>query len=408
MAKGDFDAVAKRFDDKMSAALSADRLRSTWATLEGQAGKFQRHGAAVSHTEGDYLIVVVPCEFAGASLDTKIAYDADDKIGGLFFLPHTAPAAAYVAPDYVNEGAIVERELTINSGALALGATLTLPRGNGSFPAVVLVHGSGPHDRDETIGPNRVFRDLALGIASHGVAVLRYEKRTHAHPESFKSNKFTVDDETVDDALAAVALLRTVKEIDSARIYIGGHSLGAMMAPRIGQRDKRIAGLILLAPPARPLEDIVIEQQNYLAKMSGKSDDKSIKDAIAALEHQRDQVKHLDAKHIPAEPLMLNLPAEYWLDLRDYDPVAVAKASRQPVLVLQGARDFQVTAPDFARWKTACAGNANVRCKSYEALNHLFIAGVGPSTPKEYDTAGHVAPQVIADIAQWINSPPVS
>ena len=151
-------------------------------------------------------------------------------------------------------------------------ATLTIPNGTGPFPAVVLVHGSGPNDRDETYGPNKPFKDIAWGLASVGIVVLRYEKRTKQYPqESAAIQNFTVQDETIYDALAAVELLNNSSIVDHSKIFVLGHSLGGMLAPRIALQESQIAGLIILAGATRHLEDLMLEQTRYLANLSAVS-----------------------------------------------------------------------------------------------------------------------------------------
>src|SRR5262249_52803909 len=151
-------------------------------------------------------------------------------------------------------------------------------KGKGPFPCVVLVHGSGAHDADETIGPNKPFRDLAWGLAARGVASLRYEKRTYTHPKKLAEHKgpFTVKEEVVDDAVAAVRLALSHKEVNAKKVFLLGHSLGGLMAPRVGEQEPRLRGLILLAGCTRPLEDLVLEQFDYLASLHDKltEDDK--------------------------------------------------------------------------------------------------------------------------------------
>src|SRR5205814_1805761 len=147
----------------------------------------------------------------------------------------------------------------------ALPGTLLLPKGKGPFPVVVLVHGSGPSDRDETVGGTRVFRDFADGLADRGIASLRYEKRTKQHPTEF-ARTYTIDDETTDDAVAAVAFVRMQPGIDPKRVFLAGHSQGGMMAPRIAQRSPGLAGIALLAAPARQLQYLVLDQFTYLSK----------------------------------------------------------------------------------------------------------------------------------------------
>src|SRR5690606_33004513 len=143
---------------------------------------------------------------------------------------------AYQAPSYADPARFSEREATVGSGTWALPGTLTLPKKEGKFPAVILVHGSGPNDRDETLGPNKPFRDLAHGLATRGIAVLRYDKRTLVHPKALASEvgaALTLREETIDDALAAAALLRTIPEVDASKIFVVGHSLGGTAIPRI-------------------------------------------------------------------------------------------------------------------------------------------------------------------------------
>ncbi len=294
----------------------------------------------------------------------------------------------------------------MGSGEWALPGTLTVPNGPGPFPAVVLVHGSGPNDRDETIGPNKPFRDLAWGLASQGIAVLRYDKRTKVHAAQFTPEilaNLTLQQETIDDALLAVQLLRGTQNIDPQRIFVLGHSLGAMAAPRIGQQDPALAGLILLAGPTIPLEDEILDQYTYLFNLDGTLTDAE-KTELEKLQAQVARVKDPNlSDQVPATDLPLGIHAAYWLDLRDYHPAEVAKTLAMPMLVLQGGRDYQVSpTKDFAGWKTALADKANATLKLYPDLNHLMIAGQGQPNPAEYQTEGHVAPEVVSDIAAWI------
>jgi dienelactone hydrolase len=402
LVKGDYATAEQKLDATMKAALPASKLEELWGSLQKQAGAFQQQTGTRASREQGYDIVYVTCQFEQMTLDAKVVFDASGLIAGLFFAP--AQTTSYELPAYVKADSFQEQEVTVGRGEWALPGTLTLPAGEGPFPAVVLVHGSGPNDRDETIGPNKPFRDLAGGLASQGIAVLRYEKRTRQYSAKMAAaqDTLTVKEEVVDDALAAVDLLRQTPGIDPQRIFVLGHSLGGMLLPRIGAADGKIAGLIALAGATRPLEDIIIEQQTYLANLDGdiSAEDQSALDQLA---EQVARVKdpQLDAS-VPATDLPLSIPAAYWLDLRAYTPAETAKALTQPLLILQGGRDYQVTSADFDIWKTALSPRANVQFKFFADLNHLFITGQGPSTPAEYQASGHVAEQVINDIAAWI------
>jgi dienelactone hydrolase len=306
-------------------------------------------------------------------------------------------------PEYVKPDRFEESEHTIGLDDWKLGATLSLPKGGGPFPAVVLVHGSGPHDRDEKIGPNRPFRDLAGGLASEGIAVLRYEKRTKAHGgRTVKMiDTFTVKEEVLDDALAAAAFLRKTSKIDPKKIFIAGHSMGANLAPKLGVLDPSLAGLVLLAGNARTLADVMLEQFDYLGSLPPNQSE-AAKKVLAKMKTQAERMKTLTADS-PKDELPFGLPARYWISLRDNEPDKVLAGLKQPLLILQGERDYQVTMADFKLWKQLLAKRTNVTFKSYPRLNHLFIAGEGKkSQPLEYYRAGHVDGEVIADVVRWI------
>jgi uncharacterized protein len=359
----------------------------------------------------EYTRFNVTTQFEKARIVIQVVFNSQGQISGLFFKPaedsQTAPAA-YSAPDYVDTKQFTESDVTVGSGEWALPGTLSMPVGDGPFPAVVLVHGSGPNDRDETIGPNKPFKDLAWGLASQGIAVLRYDKRTKAHAQQFTPDvlsTLTVQEETIDDALLAAQLLRQTGKIDPQRIYVLGHSLGAMLAPRIGQQDPSLAGLVMMAAPNRPLEDLALDQFNYLFNLDGKLDSQE----TAQLQALQTQVANAKDPNLsdstPPQDLPLGMSATYMRDLQGYVPSETAKSLAMPILVLQGGRDYQVSpSQDFESLKTGLAGKTNAEFKLYPDLNHLFIAGQGAPTPAEYETPGHVSPQVVTDILTWIKS----
>jgi len=404
LSKGDFTAAGRNFDATMKSAMPPAKLSEVWQALQEQVGKFKRQtGVRTAHIF-PFTIVYVTCDFIQMPIDIQITYNEVGKVAGLFFVP-TQFQAKYRLPDYAaRPGTYVEKELIVGSSEWALSATLTLPNGKGPFPALVLVHGSGPQDRDETYGPNKPFRDLAYGFVSRGIAVLRYEKRTRQHGAKMALLKdhITVKEETIDDALAAVALLRGREEINHDRVFVLGHSLGGMLLPRIGWADPAIAGLIVFAGNTRPLEDLILDQIDYLFNQDGV--------VTAAERIQLETIKMQVARvkgpalsdSTPAAELPLGVPAGYWLDLRGYQPSETAKNLKMPMLILRGERDYQVTTADFEGWQKSLSVRADVEFKSYPKLNHFFIEGKGEITPAEYDLAGNIPAYVIEDIAAWV------
>jgi uncharacterized protein len=399
LAAGRFAAVTARFAPQVASALPEERLKEVWTSLPAQVGTFGGAGEPRVETVGAVSVVTVPMRFDRVPLDMRVSVDADGTIVGLFFAPAQVPASPWSAPPYASPSAFREEEVLVGRDPWALPGTLTLPAGKTKVPAVVLVHGSGPHDRNETIGPNRPFQDLAWGLASRGVAVLRYEKRTKVHAGKLATLRgLTVREETMDDARAAVSLLRARPEIDSTRVFLLGHSLGGTLAPRIALEEPGLAGLVILAGATRPIPDLMVEQTEYIASLGGEPD-AGVRKRIAEL--KADAARARAAK--PGDgPSILGAPPSYWADLNEYDPVEAAKKVKRPMLILQGERDYQVTAKDLARWREALAGRPYVTIRTFADLNHLFMLGKGKGTPTEYDRAGHVAPSVVEAVVAFV------
>jgi uncharacterized protein len=360
-------------------------------------------GATRHEKIANYDAIFVTCVFERGDLDIKFVFDPTDKVAGFFLVP----SGQYRPPAYARPDAVVSREVTVGNGLLNLSGTLMLPSlatKQQPVPAVILVHGSGPHDRDETIGPNKPFLDLAYGLSARGIAVLRYEKRTKQHALSMVliANSLTVREETIDDVVAAVEVLKHQAEIDSQRIFILGHSLGGMLLPRIAERIDAVAGFVGLAASARPMEDLILEQTEEILKgVQGLTPEESAE--FEKLKAQVARVKSVDlSTKTPASDLPLGIPAAYWLDLRDYQPAIAAKAIKRPMLLLQGGRDYQVTVADLQLWRSAMVDRPNCTFREYPTLNHLFMSGTGRSVPAEYMREGHVDEQVIEDIANWL------
>ena len=303
-----------------------------------------------------------------------------------------------------------ERRATVGAGHWQLDGMMTIPEGTGPFAAAVLVHGSGPQDQDETIGPNKPFKDIAWGLASRGIVVLRYNKRTLQYAKDMKASLagLTVNEETVEDAQAAVALLLKQPEVDPGRVFVLGHSLGGMLAPRIAQGDEHVAGLIIMGGTTRPIEKVIVLQLKYLAGLHGKASPAE-EEQIAAAERA---VKEIESSTLTAgatvNVLGSAMPGSYFLDLRDYHAPEVARQLNRPVLILQADRDYQVTMEDFDGWKKTLTGAPRVTFKLYPGLFHLFMPsatpGAGLGSPADYEKPGHVSEAVIRDIASWVSA----
>jgi hypothetical protein len=234
--------------------------------------------------------------------------------------------------------------------------------------------------------------------------VFRYTKRTQKYGMQSSDDpvRLTVEDETISDARAAVALVVKQPKVDPKQVFLLGHSLGAYLAPRIATGDTEIAGIVMLAANARPLEKVVLEQIHYLAAMNGTPTEAEQK-KIDAAEDGAKQIERPDLK--PDDKITFlgaTMNGAYWLDLRGYDPLKTAAKLKIPMLIVQGGRDYQVTPSNFQAWSDALSNNKNVTLRTYPDLDHLFMHGTGASKPSDYARLDHVSEQVVEAVATWI------
>lgn len=398
--QGNDTGAVKDFATDLAAQVTPERLKTGWTSLQSKVGAFQRLGELQPRTVGGHALLAAKLDFAELSLAALIDCDAQDRIT-TFRVTSMSVLSEPVSPSSVG----IESAVQVVSPEGPLPGTLVVPKGHGPFPAVLLVVGSGALDRDETIGPNKPFRDLAEGLAAAGIASLRYDKRSRIYGAQMAGKDITVDEAVTDDAVAVLHLLAKQASVDPGRLFVLGHSLGAAMAPRIAQRDPQVQGIILLAAPARLTLDTVIRQMRYLAPQQGATP-AQVDELLAPVISARDTVAHADPSH-PPEGQVLNGPISFWVSLRDYDPITTAKGLSRPILVLQGGDDYQVLLQaDFTQWRSAFAHAPYARLIQYPGLSHLFMPGGTPPGPADYMKPGHVDAQVIRDIVDWVKAAP--
>jgi hypothetical protein len=399
LAKHDFASATKTFDEKMLAGLPKEKLEKVWSQLEAQTGELKSVDAIEMKDAEGVRIALAKVTFAKAPAVLRVVFDARHRITGFFMTPPDT-AAAWTPPSYASPALFEEKPIAVGTSP-SLPGVLTLPKDAKNVPAVVLVHGSGPNDQDETIGAIKVFKDLAWGLASRGVAVLRYDKRTRIDGSNVKTQK----DEVEDAAHMAVALLAARPEIDPKRIALLGHSQGGNLAPRIAKGDPAIKRLVVFAGSTRPLEDAVVAQTKYIMTLAPNN--AALADQLKAAELFKTTVTSPSLK--PDDRVALfgaSIPGAYFLDVRGYHAEAVAAQLTIPILVMQGERDYQVTlADDFPAWKKALAGKKNATLKTYPGLTHTFTAAGDPPSPADYTKPVHVDEKVIEDLAAFLSHP---
>ena len=412
LTHGDFKTPASRLTPQVAKVITADRLGMIWKQLGMQLGRFDSSGTTALKKVRDSLRVFeTPLYFERGALGLQLGLNDSLQIAGLYFTPMNDPRAKWELPSYAKPDRYTEQAVEIPAGTVRLRGTLTLPNDRKTPPVVLFIHGSGPNDQDESIGPNKPFKDLAVGLASRGIGSLRFDKRTFAHAEELLARKpdFTVRDEVLDDAKSVYTFLVQNYRKQIGPVYVLGHSLGGMLMPRLAADLPQARGLILLAAPARPLEDLILEQTRYLLGLDSLPLDSMqqahLDETIAA----RQRVKELSDGHAlnPDEKPPFGLPVAYWRDLAQHPPLKeVAAFGKRPIILLQGGRDYQVTTRDFELWQKALDKRSETSTHLLPFHNHLFMAGIGSSRPDEYLRPDHVGHDVIESLARWIDQNP--
>jgi len=388
------------FDDTLKSKLTEDNLKKLWFDIGTKFGKAESFDAIQSKAQGEFFAVTVEGRFANGDQNFILGFDKAQKIVGIFLAPSKS-IVAYAKPIYADTNLYSEKQVYVGPAGRQLAAVVTTPKNVKNFPMVVFVHGSGPGDMDETVGANKPFKDLAGGLASKGIGSIRYVKRTLVYPNEF-ANPFTVKEEVLDDAASAIGMAKTVIGADPKSVYVFGHSLGGMLAPKIATNSPDLAGIILAAAPARKLSDIIIDQNKYmfdLSKDTTAENRKYLDDAIFQINKSR--ITQLGTT-IKPDSLILGLPAKYWADLNAYNQVTTAKNLSKKIYVLQGGNDFQVSKTDYDLWNTALGKKKNVTLKFYPELNHLLSPQTEKGSMAQYQTPVSVSETLVNDLSLWI------
>lgn len=398
--------------DGMTALLSEDLLQNfpieqlgVFANgLEQQVGEFS-HVSRVAYDQIQGMdAVVLVCHFEKQTLGMYVVLNEEMKVQTFVF--NLPPAENFTpAPKYADTDAFIEREVYIPTGDIKLPAALTIPVEAESVPLVILVHGSGAHDMDATLGPNKIFRDLAWGLSSKGIAVLRYEKRNFRNAHTLDPESATAWDETGADALYAIKYGKTIVEVNPDKIYLLGHSLGGMMAPRIAAETANLAGIISMAGSPRNIWEIIPDQLEHIAKVSGGDTLSAQKQAERLRELSADlRKKRSDLNAEYTENCFDFFSASYLEDMNRHDIGEIAASLNKRILILHSERDYQVSMIDYRAWEDALKDHQKTSFILYPKLNHFFMEGEGVPNPAEYLQEANFAIEPVNDIIEWVLS----
>jgi len=394
-----YESAYEMFAERYRSSVSPGLLERVRLGLDGAGGPFQGLSVEETGVRSGLETVQLELDLERATAPMRVSTTADATLAGFVL------NGEYERASYADTEAFEATEHALEPPGCQLGATVTRPTtGVGdadteAVPGAVIVHGSHPTDRDATIAANAPYRDIAEGLASQGVATLRYDKRSFAC--NVPAAERTVDRVTVEDALHAVEWFREQEGIRADGVVAVGHSLGGMMAPEIARRDGDLAGIAGLSAPARELRAAFLDQIEYLADVG----DLEFQRVAEQRDVWRRQAEQLENDNYVEDETLLGLPGAFWRSIEDYDPVETATALDRPQSYYQGGRDYQVTLEDdFAAWEAAFGDDPSVSLSSYPPLDHVLLPGEGPSVPQAYAVPNEVSASLVSDLASWIRN----
>ncbi len=397
---GKFSSLEKRLDPTMSRMVDASKLQGLWEGLQMQYGNLLQMGETTIKTKDTLFLCITPLQFEKTKLNFRLVLNHKLQISGLFIEPTEVP---YAPAAWVDPSLFYEVKKAVPIAAFPSEGILTLPNVQEKVPLLIIVGGSGPTDKDLSMGPNKIYKDMAWGLATQGIASYRYDKRTRAFAAKMgNQDLLTVKEEYLEDLQAIVAKFSRHESIDSNRIFVLGHSEGGYLIPWFASEVKGVKGFIIGAGNYHKLADMISAQLLHLNRYTRSEKERA--DLLAILARVPYAQNKLNLQS-PKDSLPLGLSANYLINLNTKAPVNyLSFLQRYPVLVLQGGRDYQVPVTEFEAWKVALANHPQVTFQLYHQLNHIFMKGEGVCLPSEYTEPGNVSKTLILDIAAWVKA----
>ncbi len=397
----DFEYTYSIASDNFKSALSMEDLKSAIVSTLEPLGSCIELEETKTSKNGDLTAIINYLKYENTGILIIFSFNADGILEGYninFYQPETTEETTL-------PNGIIEEDFTVVTGEYSLPAKLTSSEETENKSVILLVHGSGPNDMNETVFGTKIFEDIAYSMPLMGVDVFRYDKRTNVYKQNISPNGdeyFTAYDEVIADALSAAKILN---ELGYENVYLVGHSLGAILGPRIINEDPSLfAGFISLAGSPKTITDILINQNNMMISALAK-DEQTLAQALVDTEIEK--LKNLE--NFSEEELLsttiFQQPAYYVKDFNSYDTLALAKNLDIPMLFLQGSEDFQVTVEhDFNAWQEGLQGHSNAQFILYDGLTHLFTKT--PENPtntvSDYMFKASIEKEVVEDMVSFI------
>jgi pimeloyl-ACP methyl ester carboxylesterase len=392
LERKNFDRAEALFDERLLSKIDSEKLSLIWSQLVSNFGRYIGSERVSTNTVQDTLVrVQFSSRFESSVLTTTIATNINTgKIAGLFF----SPFKQYSSPSYVRSTEFASDALTLKTDDQKIHGVIVRPKSKFNGDVLILIPGSGRVDKDVTIGPNKIFKDLAEGLGTFGISSFRYDKATFTDPQ-FSPN--SLDDEYL---IQLRSIVEQFSKCDSIkRIFLVGHSLGGWAAIQAASLDNKIGGMILLATPVTKISTTIENQGKYLLKQIGAKSADSTQYVELIQNAQR-----LNSGRFSDGEMFLGMSEQYWKSVEAFDPVKAFKRVAVPVIVVNGGRDYQVPASDMSNWASATNGITKIEALVINNLNHLFQRGDSASTPSEYLEPKSVDLTCMTALVDWIRS----
>ncbi len=397
------DSVYTLLDSVMNRRLTSGQISDLWQTVLLNYGPLREKGKMNIEQRDVYHVANQVFIFDRMKFRLTITFNTEAKIAGLYI---NQASVQHEVPNYVNTLSFVEYKLTFGKEPILLEGVLSVKKTEDKLPLVIMVQGSGPQDMDGTYGSNRIYKDIAWGIASHEIAVFRYPKRTSIYGSIYLSGnpnvKYTLEDEYVNDLILAIERLCKRPEIDTNRIFLFAHSQGGDAAIIAAKKSGKIKGILMGSTTPRKIQDLMCEQLDYINGYEPSYSEKRIKSD--AMKQKLVYSLNPDLKDdAPFDSLPLNIAPSYWIYLNKFDAITTLKEMPDLKLYfLQGGRDYQVTKLDFGLWQEAFANEPRAEFKLYPKLNHMYFKGEARSTAAEYEEQHNVDESIVNDMVLWL------
>jgi len=399
--QGEYQQVFDQSTADVQAALgSADSLAGLWVQIAQVYGAYQGITAAAAQEQDGSTVAQITCAHTAADITYTVVLNSGGLLSGLT----VSNVVQKVAESTADTSQFVTEAITLRAGeADETQGILTLPLGNGPFPAVIMMQGSGASDMNETAYGIAIFRDIAENLALAGVASIRYDKYTYVHADLL-TNSFTVQEEYMIDAGDALALLQADSRIGD--IYLLGHSLGAMLIPRVMQTlgAEHFTGGVMLDGTPLPLWEIQYHQNLEVIATLDESDREASQAMIDAELAKLETMPDMTDEELQ-NSLFFGISAWYQMDLMSVDAAQTAIAVQKPLFITQGGKDWQVTPADgLDAWREALGDSLAASYHLYPDMTHMLcdLEGEPACNTSDYQAGSTVSLALTRDIAAWI------